>query len=83
MERLYPKTIFSDKLTTEEQRDHVFEEMLEVLSAASLEEKDAEISDLEHSIQTYWDCRAKEGADIDKIRKATVRKNAGRGYYLD
>jgi len=56
-------------------------EYREVLMAGTLEQRDEELADLEHSIQTYFDIRAKQGVDIEVVRSTVVKKNARRGYY--
>lgn len=81
MLRLYPVTIFSETKTLEEQLEHIQEEFREAMMAEGLGERDEELADLEHSIQTYFDIRSKKGVDIDAVRKETIEKNRKRGYY--
>lgn len=81
MKRLYPVTKFSEINTLEEQLEHIKEEFREVVKAEGLGERDEELADLEHSIQTYFDMRAKMGVSIDNVRKETIEKNRKRGYY--
>lgn len=50
------------------------------MEAVSDRERDAEISDVEQAIQTYWDIRARQGLDVDAVRAATIAKNKARGY---
>ncbi len=93
--RIYPRTKWSNTATSEEQVEHIYSEVMEVVTeecnvihgttpderAAAMERRDLEVSDLEHSIQTYWDCRAREGADVDTIRQKVIEKNRARSYY--
>jgi len=83
VDRLYPKTRFSDEATPEEQFRHIISEFNEALTAKSLEERDRELADLEHSIETYFDIREKQGIDIDQVRREVMNKNHKRGYYYD
>lgn len=84
--RIYPQTKWSDTATSKEQYLHIREEYHEAERARLFESQnrlDEEISDLEHSIQTYWDCRAREGADVDAIRQKVIEKNRVRSYYAE
>lgn len=84
MRRLYPRTKWSDEANSTAQLCHVFTEADEVIRAFNTEGEgriDEEIADLEHSIQTYWDCRECEGADVEAIRASVIEKNRRRGYY--
>lgn len=89
MRRIYPPTNWSGTVKSMDQFDHVCEEMNEVLLEApeftrekfDQEKLDGEMADLEHTIQTYWDCRKAEGADVDAIRAAAMDKNRARNYY--
>ncbi len=99
MNRLYPRTKWSDTATSEHQLVHVMSEVKEVKEQIPEEDidiiftpigsclkinqnrLDEEVADLEHSIQTYWDCREREGADVESIRQAVIEKNRRRGYY--
>jgi NTP pyrophosphatase (non-canonical NTP hydrolase) len=87
MNRLYPRYKFADINTPEDQLFHVAGEVQEALKAtnqaendAEASELDAEIADVEASCQTYWDIRAKQGLDVDAVRRATAEKNKARGY---
>jgi len=81
MQRLYPRTKFADMATLEQQFEHVREEFIEAVKADGRGERDEELADLEHSIQTYFDIRAKQGIDVDGVRQAVIEKNKRRGYY--
>ena len=79
-QRLYPRLKFADTFTVNEQIDYIRDELWEAMEAVSDRERDAEISDVEQAIQTYWDIRAKQGLDVDAVRAGTVEKNKARGY---
>lgn len=91
MKRHYPRTKWSDTETSQGQLDSVRRESQEVRNevlrlmsmglSPTMDRVDEEMADLEHSIQTYWDCREREGADVEAIRQAVVEKNRQRGYY--
>lgn len=83
--RIYPRTKWSNTVTSAEQLRHVNSEMIEArhayLGGEGQDRIDEEVGDIEHSIQTYWDCRTREGADVDAIRQKVIEKNRVRGYY--
>lgn len=81
MKRLYPNTKFSEINTLDMQFDHVKEEFVKASKTEGLGDRDEELADLEHSIQTYWDIRAKQGIDVDAVRQAVIEKNRAKGYY--
>lgn len=83
MDRLYPRTRFADELTPDEQWEKVREEFRESDEAKTEEERIAESCDLQQAIETYHDTLRLRGVDIEKYRRQTVRKNAGRGYYCN
>jgi hypothetical protein len=80
MQRIYPRLKFADIKTPDKQLAYIMGELGEALSADTMAEQDAEVSDMEQAIQTYWDIRAKQGLDVDAVRAATVEKNRARGY---
>lgn len=81
MKSHYPRLRFVDTNTLKEQFEHIRQEFEEADRTQSLADQDAELSDLEQSIQTYFYMRAeRDGIDIDAVRAATIEKNRARGY---
>lgn len=83
MNRLYPRTKWSDTVSSDDQLEIIAEEVEEIgealVAGESHERIDEEIADLEHAIQTYWDCREREGADVEEIRRKVMWKNNNLG----
>jgi uncharacterized protein YerC len=86
----FPRTIFADKNTLEEQMLHIMSEVCEVFES-SVYDQHMELADLAHSIQTYKHIQTKEtfcwgSVQIDRLSKAvdfiweTIRENFGEEY---
>lgn len=83
----FPLVKFAATATAEEQINHFFSEVDEVIQAGPniTRETDLEMMDVLHSIQTYFSVRGREKgmAYIVQLKADTVIKNRKRGYYLE
>jgi hypothetical protein len=78
----FPRTIFVDESTLDDQWEHVKSELVEAIRAGDkLGERDEELMDLWHSIETYFRIRQTQGIDIHAVMTDVIKKNSERGYY--
>jgi len=77
----FPKANFADNNTLDEQLTHIKSEFVEAMKAEGMGERDEELMDLWHSIETYFRMRQNQGIDVHAVAAAVVGKNAERGYY--
>jgi hypothetical protein len=77
----FPAIKFIHDNTLEQQDDHIRSEFIEWVKAQGEGEKDEELLDLYHSIETRLRMREAQGIDIDEGIRRTVAKNNKRGYY--
>lgn len=87
MRRIYPKTIFSETNTIDQQIDHVLSEICEVIreKRGSLDFFH-ELADVQHTIETLWNVLDRiYGHDFTEkiIFERIEQKNRERGYYLE
>ena len=79
----FPRAKFADTNTLADQWEHIRSEFVEASKAEGLGERDEELMDLWHSIETYFRMREAAGVDIGETREVVVAKNRARGYYND
>ena len=77
----FPKTKFVNENTLDEQFSHIKSEYMEAVRAQGMGERDEELMDLWHSIESYFRMREAQGVDVMLTRSQTVYKNAQREYY--
>jgi hypothetical protein len=77
----FPAIKFIHDNTLAEQDDHIRSEFVEWMKATGEGEKDEELLDLYHSIETRLRMREAQGINIDAGITNTVAKNDKRGYY--
>lgn len=77
----FPAIKFIHDNTLAEQDDHIRSEFLEWMKATGEGEKDEELLDLYHSIETRLRMREAQGIDIDAGVQRTILKNINRDYY--
>jgi hypothetical protein len=77
----FPAIKFIHDNTLAEQDDHIRSEFVEWMRASGEGEKDEELLDLYHSIETRLRMREMQGIDIDAGITNTVAKNDLRHYY--
>ena len=79
----FPKCIFTEINSAEQQFEHIRSEFTESVKAEGAGERDCELMDLLHSIESYFRIREAQGIDVTLTKANTVYKNAQRSYYED
>ena len=79
----FPKCIFTEINSAEQQFEHIRSEFTESVKAGGAGERDMELMDLLHSIESYFRIREAQGIDITLTKANCVYKNAQRSYYAD
>lgn len=79
----FPKCIFTEINSAEQQFEHIRSEFTESVKAEGAGERDCELMDLWHSIESYFRIRQTQGIDVALTKANTVYKNAQRSYYED
>ncbi len=79
----FPKCIFTEINSAEQQFEHIKSEYMECIKAQGAGELDSELMDLWHSIESYFRIREAQGIDVQLTRANCVYKNAQRDYYED
>jgi hypothetical protein len=77
----FPRVKFADTNTLDSQWEHIRSEFVEATKAEGLGDRDEELMDLWHSIETYFRMRQVQGIDVHAVAAAVIKKNALRGYY--
>ena len=84
MKRIFPK-INAEKYTAYDQLEHFKSELLEVVERIDQGDFNGivgEVLDVQHSAETFLTlAEERHGVQVDKVRKAVVKKNRARGYY--
>jgi len=79
----FPRVKFADTNTLTDQWEHIRSEFVEASKAEGLGDRDEELMDLWHSIETYFRIREAAGVDIGETKRTVVTKNRARGYYTE
>jgi hypothetical protein len=77
----FPKCRFVDISSEEQQFDHIKSEYMEAVKARGAGERDEELMDLWHSIESYFRIREAKGIDVQLTITQTIDKNKLREYY--
>jgi len=78
---IFPKAKFVDENTLDEQFNYIRSEFIEAVRAEGMGERDEELADLWHSIETYFRIREKQGIAVSEVINHVKQKNGLRGYY--